>query len=50
VPGVKEGVPTDSAFKVPVTGPERAVPTSLNGENITVRAIPGEVVYAEFHH
>ncbi len=50
VPGVKEGVPTDSAFKVPISGPERAVPASLNGENITVRAISGEVVYAEFHY
>ncbi len=50
VPGVKEGVPTDSAFKVPFPGPERAVPASLNGENITVRTIPGEVVYAEFHY
>ncbi|MCA1670117.1 MAG: hypothetical protein LC793_22575 [Thermomicrobia bacterium] len=50
VPGVKTGVPTDSSFKVPITGPERAVPTSLNGENITARAIPGEVVYAEFHY
>ncbi|MCA1669432.1 MAG: hypothetical protein LC793_18960 [Thermomicrobia bacterium] len=50
VPGVKAGVPTDSAFKVPFTGPERAVPASLNGENITVRTIPGEVVYAEFHY
>ncbi len=50
VPGVKEGVPTDSAFKAPISGPERAVPASLNGESITVRAIPGEVVYAEFHY
>ena len=50
VPGVKTGVPTDSAFKVPFTGPERAVPASLNGETMTVRAIPGAVVYAEFHY
>lgn len=50
VPGVKEGVPTDSAFKVPITGPERAVPASLNGETMTVRSIPGDVVYAEFHY
>ena len=50
VPGVKEGVPTDASFKVPITGPERAVPVSLNGETLTVRAIPGEVVYAEFHY
>lgn len=50
VPGVKPGVPTDSAFKVPFTGPERAVPAALNGETMTVRAIPGAVVYAEFHY
>ena len=50
VPGVKEGVPTDASFKVPISGPERAVPASLNGESLTLRAIPGEVVYAEFHY
>jgi len=50
VPGVKEGIPTDSAFKVPFSGPERAVPASLNGEKMTVRTIPGDVVYAEFHY
>ncbi len=50
VPGVKEGIPTDSAFKVPFTGPERAVPASLNGETMTVRTIPGDLVYAEFHY
>jgi len=50
VPGVKEGVPTDAAFKVPFTGTERAVPASLNGENITARIIPGDLVYAEFHY
>lgn len=50
VPGVKEGIPTDASFKVPFTGPERAVPASLNGEAMTVRSIPGAVVYAEFHY
>jgi triacylglycerol lipase len=50
VPGVKAGVPTDSAFKVPIPGTERAVPAVLNGETITARAIPGELVYAEFHY
>lgn len=50
VPGVKEGVPTDASFKVPISGPERGVPVSLNGESLTVRTIPGDVVYAEFHY
>jgi triacylglycerol lipase len=50
VPGVKGGVPTDSAFTVPFTGPERPVPAALNGETITVRAIPGDLVYAEFQY
>jgi pimeloyl-ACP methyl ester carboxylesterase len=50
VPGVKDGLPTESSFRVELEGPERAVPVSLNGENMTVRAIPGEVVYAEFHY
>lgn len=50
VAGVKEGVPTDASFKSPISGPERGVPASLNGEAMTVRAIPGEVVYAEFHY
>ncbi len=48
VPGVKDGVPVDASFRVEIEGPERAVPVSLNGEAMTVRAIPGEVVYAEF--
>ncbi len=48
VPGVKDGVPTDASFRVELDGPERAVPVSLNKEAMTVRAIPGEVVYAEF--
>ena len=50
VTGVKEGVPTDAAFKVPFDPPERGVPAALNGESLTVRAIPGAVVYAEFHY
>jgi triacylglycerol lipase len=50
VPGVKTGVPTDSSFAVPFTGPERPVPAALNGETMTVRAIPGDLVYAEFHY
>lgn len=50
VPGVKGGVPTDASFQVVLDGPERAVPVSLNGENMTVRAIPNEIVYAEFHY
>ncbi len=50
VPDVKAGVPTDSAFKVPFPGPERAIPASLNGENLTVRTIPGDIAYAEFHY
>jgi len=50
VPGVKEGVPTDAIFKVPFDPPERGVPASLNGESLTVRAVPGAVVYAEFHY
>ena len=48
VPGVKPGVPTDASFKVPFDPPERAVPAALNGEALTVRAIPDAVVYAEF--
>lgn len=50
VPGVKSGVPTDATFRVELDGPERAVPVALNGETMTVRAIPNEVVYAEFHY
>jgi hypothetical protein len=48
VTGVKDGVPTDASFKVTLDGPERAVPVVLNKEAMTVRAIPGEIVYAEF--
>lgn len=50
VPGVAGGVPTSSSFKVEFAPPERPVPAALNGETMTVRAIPGDVVYAEFHY
>jgi pimeloyl-ACP methyl ester carboxylesterase len=50
VPGVGSGVPTEGTFRVPIDGPERTVPASLNGETLTVRTIPGAVVYAEFHY
>jgi len=50
VPGVAPGIPTASSFKVELGGAERAVPVALNGETMTVRSIPGEVVYAEFHY
>ncbi len=48
VPGIKDGVPTDASFRVELDGPERAVPVMLNNEKFTVRAIPGDLVYAEF--
>jgi len=48
VPGVKDGVPTDSSFRVELEGAERSIAAMLNGEKITARAIPGEVVYIEF--
>lgn len=50
VPGVNPGIPTESSFTVPFPGPERAVPASLNREAMTVRTIPGALVYAEFHY
>ena len=50
VPGVAPGIPTSSSFRVETTLSERAVPASLNGETITVRVFPGEIVYAEFHY
>ena len=50
VPGVAPGIPTKSSFRIEFAAPERAIPASLNGESMTVRAIPGEVVYAEFHY
>lgn len=48
VPGVRDGVPTDSSFRVEYEGVERSVPAMLNGEKIVGRAIPGDVVYIEF--
>jgi hypothetical protein len=48
VPGIEDGVPTTSAFKVDFSGPERSVPASLNGESMTIRTINGAIVYAEF--
>lgn len=50
VPGVPDGVPTNSAFRVELDGPERSVPASLNGESMTARSVPGDLVYAEFHY
>ena len=50
VPKVPDGVPTSASFRVEIEGPERAVPSALNGEKLTVRAIPGEIVYAEFSY
>ncbi|MEI6044995.1 MAG: alpha/beta fold hydrolase [Chloroflexota bacterium] len=48
VPGVDDGVPTTSAFKVDFSGPERSVPASLNGESMTIRTVNGAIVFAEF--
>ncbi len=50
VPGISAGVPTNSSFRVELAPPERPVPAVLNGETMTVRALPGDVVYAEFHY
>jgi len=50
VPGVAPGIPTSSSFRTETTSFERAIPASLNGEAITVRAFPGEIVYVEFHY
>ena len=50
VPGVAPGIPTSSSFRTETTSFERPIPASLNGEAITVRAFPGEIVYAEFHY
>jgi pimeloyl-ACP methyl ester carboxylesterase len=50
VPGVRPGLPIAGAFTVPIPGPERAVPTSLNGEALTVRTFHDAVTYAEFHY
>lgn len=48
--GVSTGVPTSSSFRIETTTYDRAIPTALNGESITVRAFPGEIAYAEFHY
>ncbi|HEX2914459.1 MAG TPA: alpha/beta fold hydrolase [Chloroflexia bacterium] len=48
LPGVEAGVPTISQVAVTFSGPERAIPAILNQERITVRNIPGSVVFAEF--
>ena len=50
VPGVLSGVPTSSSFRVETTDYGRGIPASLNGERLTVRAFPDEIVYAEFHY
>ncbi len=50
VPGVPSGVPTASSFRVETAAYDRGIPASLNGERLTVRAFPGEIVYAEFHY
>lgn len=50
VPGIAPGVPTNSSFRLETAPPERALRASLNGETLTVRAVPGEIVYAEFHY
>ena len=50
VPGVPSGLPTEGTFRVPIAGPARPVPAALNGEALTVRSIPGALVYAEFHY
>jgi len=48
--GVASGVPTSSSFRIETTKYDRGIPTSLNGESITVRGFPGEITYAEFHY
>ena len=50
VPGVPPGIPTSSSFRIETAQFGRPIPASLNGEAITVRAFPGEIVYAEFHY
>ena len=50
VPGVAAGVPTSSSFRVETTQFGRGIPASLNGERMTVRVFPDEIVYAEFHY
>ena len=48
--GVASGIPTSSSFRIETTKYDQGIPTALNGESITVRAFPGEIVYAEFHY
>jgi len=50
LPGVPTGLPTEGSFTIPLGGPKRAVPVSLNGETIVARSIPGALSYAEFHY
>ncbi len=48
VPGVKDGVPTDSSFRVELEGAERSLVAVLNGETIVGRSILNQIVYIEF--
>lgn len=50
VHGVAAGLPTEGTFTVPIPGPERGVPVSLNGEAFVARSIPGALSFAEFHY
>lgn len=50
VPGVPSGIPTSSSFRMETTAYDRGISAELNGERLTVRAFPGEIVYAEFHY
>lgn len=50
VPGVAPGIPTSSSFRIDTTQFGRGLPAVLNGERLMIRAFPGEIVYAEFHH
>lgn len=50
VPGVAPGIPTSASFRIETTRFDRGLPAVLNGERMMIRAFPGEIVYAEFHH
>jgi len=50
VPGVAPGIPTSASFRIETTRFDRGLPAVLNGERLMIRAFPGEIVYAEFHH
>jgi triacylglycerol lipase len=50
LPNVPDGLPTEGSFTIPLAGPERAVPVSLNDEAFVARSIPGAISYAEFHY